>query len=97
MFSTWKVVASRQPVSPPSVGSSSPTTSWPPARLGIWAVGDVAGKLQFTHAADEMGRIAAGNALSRRPPRRFHPDVAGGRTGPRRTAGAAPTAYRAEV
>lgn len=41
---------------------------------GIWAVGDVAGKLQFTHAADEMGRIAAGNALSRRPPRRFHPE-----------------------
>jgi pyruvate/2-oxoglutarate dehydrogenase complex dihydrolipoamide dehydrogenase (E3) component len=32
---------------------------------GIWAVGDVAGKLQFTHAADEMGRIAAANALSR--------------------------------
>lgn len=24
--------------------------------------------------ADEMGRIAAGNALSRRPPRRFHPE-----------------------
>ena len=33
---------------------------------GIWAVGDVAGKLQFTHAADEMGRVAAGNALARR-------------------------------
>jgi pyruvate/2-oxoglutarate dehydrogenase complex dihydrolipoamide dehydrogenase (E3) component len=32
---------------------------------GIWAVGDVTGKLQFTHAADEMGRIAAANALSR--------------------------------
>ncbi len=31
----------------------------------VWAVGDVAGKLQFTHAADEMGRIAASNALSR--------------------------------
>lgn len=31
----------------------------------VWAVGDVAGKLQFTHAADEMGRIAAANALSR--------------------------------
>lgn len=41
---------------------------------GIWAVGDVAGKLQFTHAADEMGRIAAANALTRRPPRRFHPE-----------------------
>ena len=38
---------------------------------GIWAVGEVAGKLQFTHAADEMGRIAAGNALSRRR-RRFN-------------------------
>ncbi len=41
---------------------------------GIWAVGDVAGKLQFTHAADEMGRIAAGNALSRLPARRFRPE-----------------------
>lgn len=38
---------------------------------GVWAVGDVAGKLQFTHAADEMGRIAAGNALSRLRRRRF--------------------------
>lgn len=26
---------------------------------GIWAVGDVVGKLQFTHVANEMGRIAA--------------------------------------
>lgn len=40
----------------------------------IWAVGDVAGKLQFTHAADEMGRIAVGNALGRGPKRRFHPE-----------------------
>lgn len=32
---------------------------------GVWAVGDVAGKLQLTHAADEMGRMAAANALSR--------------------------------
>ena len=32
---------------------------------GIWAVGDVTSKLQLTHAADEMGRIAAANALSR--------------------------------
>jgi pyruvate/2-oxoglutarate dehydrogenase complex dihydrolipoamide dehydrogenase (E3) component len=43
---------------------------------GIWAVGDVAGKLQFTHAADEMGRVAAGNALS--PPwrrQRFDPSA----------------------
>ena len=42
----------------------------------IWAVGDVAGKLQFTHAADEMGRIAAGNALSPRWRRqRFDPSA----------------------
>lgn len=37
---------------------------------GIWAVGDVAGRLQLTHAADEMGRIAVSNALVRRN-RRF--------------------------
>ncbi len=37
----------------------------------IWAVGDVTGRLPFTHAADEMGRIAAGNALSRRGRTRF--------------------------
>ena len=30
---------------------------------GVFAVGDVTGKLLFTHAADEMGRLAAGNAL----------------------------------
>jgi len=30
---------------------------------GVYAVGDVTGKLAFTHAADEMGRLAAGNAL----------------------------------
>ncbi len=30
---------------------------------GVYAVGDVTGKLAFTHAADEMGRVAAGNAL----------------------------------
>ena len=30
---------------------------------GVYAVGDVTGKLSFTHAADEMGRLAAGNAL----------------------------------
>ncbi|MEX1009406.1 MAG: FAD-dependent oxidoreductase [Acidimicrobiia bacterium] len=40
---------------------------------GIWAVGDVAGKLQFTHAADEMGRIAVANAFSRMRKRRFNP------------------------
>jgi pyruvate/2-oxoglutarate dehydrogenase complex dihydrolipoamide dehydrogenase (E3) component len=33
---------------------------------GVWAVGDVTGKLHLTHAADEMGRVAAGNALSPR-------------------------------
>jgi pyruvate/2-oxoglutarate dehydrogenase complex dihydrolipoamide dehydrogenase (E3) component len=40
----------------------------------IWAVGDVAGKLQFTHAADEMGRIAVGNAFGRLRKRRFRPE-----------------------
>lgn len=40
----------------------------------VWAVGDVTGQVQLTHAADEMGRIAAGNALGRRN-RRFDPDV----------------------
>ncbi len=29
----------------------------------IYAAGDVTGKLPFTHAADEMGRLAAGHAL----------------------------------
>ena len=38
---------------------------------GIWAAGDVTGLLPFTHAADEMGRIAVANALSRRGWRRF--------------------------
>jgi pyruvate/2-oxoglutarate dehydrogenase complex dihydrolipoamide dehydrogenase (E3) component len=33
---------------------------------GIWAVGDVTGGLQFTHAAGRMGWVAATNALSRR-------------------------------
>ena len=32
---------------------------------GIWAVGDVTGGLQFTHAAGRMGWIAASNALSK--------------------------------
>ncbi|HEU4913251.1 MAG TPA: FAD-dependent oxidoreductase [Actinomycetes bacterium] len=32
---------------------------------GVYAVGDVTGRLQFTHAADEMGRTAALNALRR--------------------------------
>lgn len=39
---------------------------------GVFAAGDVTGRLQFTHAAYTMGRIAAGNALTgqRRGPRR---------------------------
>jgi pyruvate/2-oxoglutarate dehydrogenase complex dihydrolipoamide dehydrogenase (E3) component len=37
---------------------------------GIWAVGDVTGKMLFTHAAFEMGRVAAANALSARWRRR---------------------------
>jgi len=32
---------------------------------GIWAVGDVTGGLQFTHAAGRMGWVAATNALSK--------------------------------
>lgn len=36
---------------------------------GIYAAGDLTGRLPFTHAADEMGRIAAINALRR--PRRL--------------------------
>ncbi|MGK2947755.1 MAG: dihydrolipoyl dehydrogenase family protein [Acidimicrobiales bacterium] len=32
---------------------------------GIWAVGDVTGRLPFTHAAARMGLVAADNALSR--------------------------------
>ncbi|MEQ8841343.1 MAG: FAD-dependent oxidoreductase [Acidimicrobiales bacterium] len=38
---------------------------------GIYAVGDVTGKLPFTHAADEMGRLAAGNALKKGQRGRF--------------------------
>ena len=34
---------------------------------GVYAVGDVTGRLQFTHAADEMGRTAAGERPA--PPR----------------------------
>lgn len=40
----------------------------------IFAAGDVAQTLQFTHVADETGRIAVANALSRVPVRRFHPE-----------------------
>ena len=39
-----------------------------------YAVGDVAGKLQFTHAADEMARIAVGNACGGFRRRRFKAD-----------------------
>lgn len=38
---------------------------------GVYAAGDVTGRSLFTHAADEMGRIAANNALTRIPWRRF--------------------------
>jgi pyruvate/2-oxoglutarate dehydrogenase complex dihydrolipoamide dehydrogenase (E3) component len=38
----------------------------------VYAAGDVTGRMPFTHAAFEMGRIAAGNALSRRN-RRYRP------------------------
>jgi len=40
---------------------------------GVFAAGDVAEPLQFTHVAHETGRIAARNALARFPVRRFHP------------------------
>ncbi len=39
---------------------------------GVYAAGDVTGRLMFTHAADEMGRLAASNALRRTSHRRFH-------------------------
>ncbi|MDQ2725734.1 MAG: FAD-dependent oxidoreductase, partial [Actinomycetota bacterium] len=38
----------------------------------IWAAGDIAGRMQLTHAADEMGRMAATNALSRVGYHRYH-------------------------
>ncbi len=37
----------------------------------VWAAGDVAGRLQLTHAADDMGRIAAANALAKVAWRRY--------------------------
>jgi pyruvate/2-oxoglutarate dehydrogenase complex dihydrolipoamide dehydrogenase (E3) component len=41
---------------------------------GVCAVGDVTGRLLFTHAAYEMGRVAVGNVLGRwRRPRRYRP------------------------
>ena len=42
------------------------------SRREIYAAGDVTGVMPFTHVADEMGRVAAENALSRRPRRRLH-------------------------
>ncbi len=43
---------------------------------GMYAVGDVTGKLPFTHAADQMGRVAAANAVSRSPlPKKFTIDA----------------------
>ena len=33
----------------------------------VYAAGDVTGRLPFTHAADEMGRVAVANALGRLP------------------------------
>ena len=39
---------------------------------GVYAAGDVTGRAPYTHAADDMGRIAAHNALSRVAWRRFH-------------------------
>ena len=38
---------------------------------GVYAAGDVTGRMAFTHAADEMGRLAAANALGRGPRGRF--------------------------
>lgn len=38
---------------------------------GVFAIGDVTGRLQFTHVGDEMGRIAVANALGRLRRRRF--------------------------
>lgn len=40
---------------------------------GVYAVGDVIGRMPFTHAAFEMGRVAAGNALSRHRQHRYRP------------------------
>jgi len=42
---------------------------------GIYAVGDANGLSLFTHAADEMGRIAVNNASRRFPQRRFRPEL----------------------
>ena len=41
---------------------------------GVYAAGDVTGRMLLTHAADEMGRLAAANALRRRSGGRFRAD-----------------------
>jgi pyruvate/2-oxoglutarate dehydrogenase complex dihydrolipoamide dehydrogenase (E3) component len=43
---------------------------------GVYAVGDVTGMARFTHAADEMGRLAVANAFRRSGSlrQRFHPE-----------------------
>ena len=44
---------------------------------GVYVAGDLSGRLQFTHAADHMGRMAAGNVLKRSArirPARFRED-----------------------
>jgi pyruvate/2-oxoglutarate dehydrogenase complex dihydrolipoamide dehydrogenase (E3) component len=40
---------------------------------GVYAAGDVTGRMPFTHAAFAMGRLAAGNALTRGRRRRYDP------------------------
>lgn len=42
---------------------------------GVYAIGDVTGEMLFTHAGDEMGRIAVANAFGRLRRRRFDPSV----------------------
>lgn len=42
---------------------------------GVYAVGDAAEHLQFTHVGYEMGRIAAANALARVPRKRFRKEA----------------------
>ncbi len=41
----------------------------------MFAAGDVTGKMGFTHAADEMGRLAASNALKRGARGRFRAEL----------------------
>jgi pyruvate/2-oxoglutarate dehydrogenase complex dihydrolipoamide dehydrogenase (E3) component len=51
------------------------------SRPHIFAVGDCATPLRFTHVAHEQGRLAVGNALGRRP-RRFDPAAVRGWSSP---------------